>query len=170
MTHETFRDTVFCLKDEMYRFAKRFVMSSDEAEDVVQDLMLKFWQKKEELANFGSLKSYALKSVKNECLNRLRHHDVKMGFADFQVYRSERYQMDTNNLKEQILQFINALPEKQKAVIHLKDVEEYEVKEIAEVLEMEENAVRVNLMRARQKIKEQIQKLMDFENRMIENL
>jgi RNA polymerase sigma-70 factor (ECF subfamily) len=154
----------------MYRFAKRFVMSSDEAEDVVQDLMLKFWQKKEELANFGSLKSYALKSVKNECLNRLRHHDVKMGFADFQVYRSERYQMDTNNLKEQILQFINALPEKQKAVIHLKDVEEYEVKEIAEVLEMEENAVRVNLMRARQKIKEQIQKLMDFENRMIENL
>ncbi|TXF77185.1 RNA polymerase sigma factor [Chryseobacterium sp.] len=170
MTHETFRDTVFCLKDEMYRFAKRFVMSSDEAEDVVQDLMLKFWQKKEELASFGSLKSYALKSVKNECLNRLRHHDVKMGFADFQMYRSERYQMDTNNLKEQILQFISELPEKQKAVIHLKDVEEYEVKEIAEVLEMEENAVRVNLMRARQKIKEQIQKLMDFENRIIENL
>ena len=55
-------------------------------------------------------------------------------------------------------------------MIHLKDVEEYEVSEISEMLEMEENAVRVNLMRARQKVKEQIQKLMDFENRMIENL
>ncbi|MCB4235852.1 hypothetical protein LDL59_14300 [Kaistella anthropi] len=46
MTHATFKETVFCLKDEMYRFAKRFVMSSDEAEDIVQDLMIKFWQKK----------------------------------------------------------------------------------------------------------------------------
>ena len=170
MTHEIFKETVFCLKDEMYRFAKRFVISSDEAEDVVQDLMMKFWQKKEELANFGNLKSYALKSVKNECLNRLKHHDVKLGFADFQMHRSELYQVDTNNLKEQIIGFINQLPEKQKAVIHLKDVEEYEVSEISEMLEMEENAVRVNLMRARQKVKEQIQKLMDFENRMIENL
>ena len=154
----------------MYRFAKRFVMSSDEAEDVVQDLMMKFWQKKEELAQFGNLKSYALKSVKNECLNRLKHHDVKMGFADFQLHRSELYQIETNNLKEQILNFINQLPEKQKGVIHLKDVEEDDVNEISEILEMEENAVRVNLMRARTKIKEQIQKLMDFENKMIENL
>lgn len=170
MTHDIFKDTVFCLKDEMYRFAKRFVMSSDEAEDVVQDLMMKFWQKKEELATFGNLKSYALKSVKNECLNRLKHHDVKMGFADFQMHRSELYQVETNNLKEQIVGFINQLPEKQKAVIHLKDVEEYEVSEISEMLEMEENAVRVNLMRARQKVKDQIQKLMAFEEKMIENL
>ena len=170
MTHDIFKNTVFCLKDEMYRFAKRFVTSSDEAEDVVQDLMMKFWQKKEELATFGNLKSYALKSVKNECLNRLKHHDVKMGFADFQMHRSELYQVETNNLKEQIVGFINLLPEKQKAVIHLKDVEEYEVSEISVILEMEENAVRVNLMRARQKVKEQIQKLMDFENRMIESL
>ena len=170
MTHAIFKDTVFCLKDEMYRFAKRFVLSSDEAEDVVQDLMMKFWQKKEEFANFGNLKSYALKSVKNECLNRLKHHDVKLGFADFQMHRSELYQVDTNNLKEQIIGFINQLPEKQKAVIHLKDVEEYEVSEISEMLEMEENAVRVNLIKKKKKVKEQIQKLMDFENRMIENL
>jgi RNA polymerase sigma-70 factor (ECF subfamily) len=88
MTQETFRSTVFILKDEMYRFAKRFVMSSDEAEDVVQDLMIKFWQKKEELEQFGNLKSYALKSVRNECLNRLKHHDVKLGFADMQLHRS----------------------------------------------------------------------------------
>ena len=170
MTHDAFKNTVFCLKDEMYRFAKRFVISSDEAEDVVQDLMLKFWQKKDYLGNFGNLKSYALKSVKNECLNRLKHHDVKMGFADFQQHRSELYQIESNNMKEQIIGFINQLPEKQKAVIHLKDVEDFDVAEISELLEMEQNAVRVNLMRARQKVKDQIQKLMDFENRMIENL
>lgn len=167
MTHTIFKDTVFCLKDEMYRFAKRFVLSSDEAEDVVQDLMMKFWQKKEELATFGNIRSYAMRSVKNECLNRLKHHDVKMGFADFQLHRSELYQMETNNMKEHILGFIRQLPEKQKAVIHLRDVEEYDISEIAETLDMEENAVRVNLMRARQKIKEQITQLMNYENRQI---
>ena len=170
MTHAIFKDTVFCLKDEMYRFAKRFVMSSDEAEDVVQDLMMKFWQKKEELVTFGNIRSYAMRSVKNECLNRLKHHDVKMGFADFHQHTSEIYHVESNNLKDQIIGFINQLPEKQKAVIHLKDVEDFDVVEIAEILEMEQNAVRVNLMRARQKVKDQIEKLMAFENRMIENL
>jgi RNA polymerase sigma-70 factor (ECF subfamily) len=167
MTQETFKNTVFILKDEMYRFAKRFVMSSDEAEDVVQDLMIKFWQKKEELEKFGNLKSYVLKSVKNECLNRLKHHDVKLSFADLQLHRSELYSMDVNNMKEHILGFINQLPEKQKMVIHLKDVEEYDVSEISEIMEMEENAVRANLMRARQKVKEQISQLMSYEQRTI---
>ena len=170
MTHEIFKNTVFCLQDEMYRFAKRFVISSDEAEDVVQDLMMKFWQKKEELAILVNIKSYAMKSVKNECLNRLKHENVKMGFADFQKHRSEIHEVEANNMKDQIIGFINQLPEKQKAVIHLKDVEDFDVSEISEILEMEQNAVRVNLMRARQKVKKQIQKLMDFENRMIESL
>lgn len=167
MTQEIFKNTVFILRDEMYRFAKRFVLSSDEAEDVVQDLMIKFWQKKEELATFGNLKSYALKSVRNECLNRLKHHDVKIGFADMQLHQSELYSMDINNLKDKIVEFINKLPEKQKMVIHLKDVEEYEVSEISKILDMEENAIRVNLMRARQKVKEQISQLMSYEQRQI---
>jgi RNA polymerase sigma factor, sigma-70 family len=142
-------------------------MSSDEAEDIVQDLMMKFWQKKEELEQFGNFKSYALKSVRNECLNRLKHHNVKIGFADMQLHKSELYSMEIDNLKEYIIGFINQLPEKQKMVIHMKDVEEYEVSEISEMLEMEENAVRVNLMRARQKVKEQITQLMSYEKRSI---
>lgn len=75
--------------------------------------------------------------------------------------------MEVDNLKEHIVGFINQLPEKQKMVIHLKDVEEYDVSEISEMLEMEENAVRVNLMRARQKVKEQISQLMSYEKRSI---
>lgn len=167
MTSETFQHTVFILKDEMYRFAKRFVVSSDEAEDIVQDLMIKFWQRKEELASLGNLKSYVLKSVRNECLNRLKHHDVKLGFANTHLHQSELYNMEVNNLKEKIVEFINQLPEKQKMVIHLKDVEEYEVSEISKILEMEENAIRVNLMRARQKVKDQISQLLNYEQRQI---
>lgn len=167
MTQEIFRDSVFILRDEMYRFAKKFVMSSDEAEDVVQDLMMKFWQTKDKLAEYNNLKSFAMKCVKNECLNRLKHNDVKMNFAAMQLHTSEHYKPEFNNMKEQIMGFISRLPEKQKAVIHLKDVEEYEIAEISEIMEMEENAVRVNLMRARQKVKEQITNLMNYEQRPI---
>ena len=167
MTQEIFRDSVFSLKDEMYRFAKKFVISSDEAEDVVQDLMLKFWQMKDKMSEYGNLKSFVMRCVKNECLNRLKHNDVKKAFAQLQVHQSELYRPDFNNMKEYVLEFINSLPEKQKAVIHLKDVEEYDIAEIAEIMQIEENAVRVNLMRARQKVKEQITKLMRYEQRQI---
>ncbi len=167
MTHETFRDTVFVLTDEMYRFAKRFVNSSDEAEDVVQELMVKFWQMRDKLSAYGNLRAFALKCVKNECLNRLKHHDIKMRFADLQINQNSSCKSEVNNLQEEIVRMINALPEKQRAVVHLRDVEEYELSEIAEVLDMEENAVRVNLMRGRQKIRESITQLMHYEQRQI---
>lgn len=170
MNQETFKNTVFVLKDEMYRFAKRFLVSSDEAQDLVQDLMMKFWQKKDELSVIENVKSFAMRSVKNECLNRLKHHEVKLGFASQTRHQSELYQIETNNMKEQILGFISQLPEKQKMVIHLKDVEEYEISEIGEMLDMEDNAVRINLMRARQKVKESINKLYAYENRQIQGL
>ena len=170
MNQETFKNTVFVLKDEMYRFAKRFLVSSDEAQDLVQDLMMKFWQKKDELSVIENVKSFAMRSVKNECLNRLKHHEVKLGFASQTRHQSELYQIETNNMKEQILGFISQLPEKQKMVIHLKDVEEYEISEIGEMLDMEDNAVRINLMRARQKVKESINQLYAYENRQIQGL
>lgn len=170
MTQEHFQNSVYILKDEMYRFAKKFLMSADEAEDVVMDLMIKFWQKKDELLNVENLKSFAMRSVKNECLNRLKHHEVKLGFASQARHHSELYQIETNNMREQILGFIAQLPEKQKMVIHLKDVEEYEISEIGKIMEMEENAVRINLMRARQKVKESINKLYAYENRQIQGL
>ena len=167
MNHETFKRSVFCLKDEMYRFAKRFLLSSDEAEDVVQDLMVKFWQMRESLSDIN-IKSYAMRAVKNECLNRLKHHEVKNDFAKVQLNSSNHYKPEVNNLKEKIVGFINQLPEKQKMVMHLKDVEEYEVSEISEILGIEENAVRVNLMRARQKVKVQITNLMNYEAQQIQ--
>ncbi len=169
MTQDYFQNSVYILKDEMYRFAKKFLMSADEAEDVVMDLMMRFWQKKDELLVVENLKSFAMRSVKNECLNRLKHHEVKLGFASQTRHQSELYQIETNNMREQILGFIDQLPEKQKMVIHLKDVEEYEISEISEMMEMEENAVRVNLMRARQKVKESINKLNAYETAMIQN-
>lgn len=76
----------------------------------------------------------------------------------------------SDNTREIIVNMINQLPEKQKMVMHLKDIEEYSIAEICEALEMESNAVRINLMRARQKIKTQLEKIFEYENRQIQTI
>jgi len=169
MDQQCFKEMVFILRDELYRFAKRFLISGDEAEDVVQELMLKFWQTRNELAKYNNLKAFAMKAVRNECLNRLKHHEVKQQYRNnFSATQSD--QLPAESLKEQIIAFINQLPTKQRMVIHLRDVEKYEIAEIAEVLEMAENAVRANLTRARQTVREQISSFMEMEKRAVERL
>lgn len=169
MDQIVFENSVFVLKDDMYRFAKRFLLSQDEAQDVVQDLMIKFWNMKSDLHKYNNLKSFIMRCVKNECLNRLKHHEIVTKHAEVEYKTSEQYQINTNNINEEIIKLINLLPEKQRIVIQLRDIEDYDINEIAEVLEIEENAVRVNLMRARNKIKEQLTKLFDYENQRIQN-
>jgi RNA polymerase sigma-70 factor (ECF subfamily) len=95
-----------------------------------------------------NLKSFALRSVKNECLNRLKHHEVKLRFTSQTRHQSELYQIETNNMREQILGFINQLPEKQKMVIHLKMSRNMRFRRFRKLWRWRKNAVRVNLMRA----------------------
>lgn len=166
MSQDTFKKTVFVLKDKMYRYAKSMLMDEEDAYDLVQEIMMKFWQKREELATVSNIEAFAMRCVRNDAMNRLKRAKV------IQLYQSslaegvvqERYPALT---KELIQQLINDLPEKQRQVIHLRDIEEYEIAEICETMEMEESAVRVNLMRARQKIKGQLQKIFDYEKRQI---
>lgn len=166
MNQETFKLTVFVHKDKLYRFARRILISEDEAYDVVQEILMKLWEKRNQLAEVNSIEAFAMRMVNNECINRLRKFDVRENYKK-QVNTENSSQIRTEEIKPIILKLINDLPEKQRRVIHLKDVEEYEIKEIAEVLEMEENAIRVNLMRARQKVKEQLNQFFENETRRL---
>lgn len=165
MDQQTFQATVFVHKDKLFRLAKRLLVSQDEAFDAVQDVLVKLWQMKDELQRYKNIEAFAMQCIKNECFNRLKHLEVVENHRDALFFRSEPETVTADNTKEIIVEMIRALPQKQQMVIHLKDVEEYDVSEIAEIMEMEENAVRINLMRARQKIKVQLEKLFDYEQR-----
>jgi len=167
ITQDIFQQRVFIYKDKMYRFAKYILSDEEEAIDLVQEVMLKLWQKRDELGQIKNIEAFAMKCVRNDAMNRMKRARV------VQLYQNERkediqQEKYPSLIKELVLQLIQALPEKQRLVIHLRDVEEYEISEIGDTLSMEENAVRVNLMRARQKIKEQLQKVFDYEKRQIE--
>lgn len=165
MDQLTFQTTVFVHKDKLYRLAKRMLTNQDEAFDVVQDVMMKLWQVRDNLHTYKSIEAFSMQCVKNECYNRIKHTEVVITHQKNSLTSSKIEHAIGDNTKAVILELINELPPKQKMVIHLKDVEEYEISEIAEIMELEENAIRINLMRARQKIKVQLEKLFDYEQR-----
>ncbi|MBC9812205.1 sigma-70 family RNA polymerase sigma factor [Crocinitomicaceae bacterium CZZ-1] len=164
MDQQTFQTTVFVHKDKLFRLAKRLLISQDEAFDAVQDVLVKLWQMKDELHRYSNIEAFAMQCIKNVCFNRLKHAEVAEQQRET-VIRQKTEVFTPDNTNEVILEMINALPQKQQMVIHLRDVEEYEISEIAEIMEIEENAVRINLMRARQKLKVQLEKLFEYEQR-----
>lgn len=164
MDQQTFQTTVFVHKDKLFRLAKRLLVSQDEAFDAVQDVMMKLWQMKDELHRYSNIEAFAMQCIKNICFNRLKHVEVIEQQRET-VIKQKTEVFAPDNTNEVILEMINALPQKQQMVIHLRDVEEYEISEIAAIMEIEENAVRINLMRARQKLKVQLEKLFEYEQR-----
>jgi RNA polymerase sigma-70 factor (ECF subfamily) len=163
-----FKTEVFCWKDLLYRLALRLLNNASEAEDAVQHIMMKMWQRKDELDGIENLRAFVIKALQNDCLNRLkkkqtiiRHH------GQFEKMQSLSTEILQGNIIALIKGEINKLPEKQRMVIHLCDVEGFDTKEIAALLDIDEGAVRTNLSRARQKIKMQIIKLQEYEERKL---
>lgn len=166
MNQEQFKNTVFVHKDKLFRFAKRILVDEEEAFDAVQNVMMKLWRWKDRLHQYSNLEAFCMQSVKNEALNRIKRDKVRSDFAERQQIIGMT-ESRVGNTKEIILEMVNSLPEKQRLVMHLRDVEDYDIAEIAEVLDMGESAVRVNLMRARQRVREQLTKLFDYESARI---
>ncbi|WP_291068714.1 MULTISPECIES: RNA polymerase sigma factor [unclassified Empedobacter] len=127
MNQETFKTSVFVHKDKLYRFARRILISDDEAFDVVQEILIKLWEKRDSLIEVNSIEAYAMRMVNYECINRLRKFDVRENYKNStQINLS--IQEEQQEIKPIILNLINQLPEKQRKVMHLKDVEELEIK------------------------------------------
>ncbi|UIR56416.1 sigma-70 family RNA polymerase sigma factor [Sphingobacterium sp. SRCM116780] len=166
MNQETFKTTVFILKDRLFRFANRFLLDQDDAFDLVQEVLLKLWESRVELLKVSNVEAYAMRMTKNFALNRLNREGVKakyMGQLD-QDMQQEKYPALTREL---ILKMVDRLPEKQRLVMYLRDIEEYEIADIVTLVGIDENAVRVNLSRARNVVKANLTKVFDYEERRI---
>lgn len=155
-----FENLIAPFKDKVFRFAKRLLVSTEEAEDATQEVMVRLWHKKETLVNYNSVEALAMTMTKNFCLDQLKSKRasnlqlVHSNYRDNQVGVDQQLEAkDSWNWVEKI---INELPEQQRLIIQMRDIEEFEFTEIAAVLEMNETAVRVALSRARKTIREQL--------------
>jgi len=150
------------LRPKLYRFALAFIKRTDEAEDVVQEIGIKLWERRDELDKLRSIEAYAMSAVKNRCLDYVRSPHNRMDEwveACDSMHEQTPYQLvEQADMAAFVRKLINRLPEQQQMVIRLRDIEGYELEEIAEILGLNEGTVRTNLSRARQKIREELLK------------
>lgn len=163
----SFRDNILPLKDKLFRLALRITFDSSEAEDIVQDTLIKAWDKRDEWQQIESIESYCMTITRNLAIDRSQ----KMEARNMELTAEAQEMPDTltpEKLFEQdeqlrlIHQAINSLPEKQRTIVQLRDIEGKSYKEIAEILGITEEQVKVNLFRARQRIKTEINGINDY--------
>ncbi len=153
-------------KSKVFRLAKRLLVSTEEAEDASQEVLIKLWNKKEDLNQYKSIEAMAMTMTKNFCLDQLkskRASNLSLVHSDYGSRDASLLQkvedIDSLSWVERI---IKELPEQQQIIIHLRDVEHFEYEEIAKMIDMNETAIRVALSRARKTIREQISKTHNY--------
>lgn len=160
MQQTEFLNVVLPFKDKLYRLAKRLLVSKEEAEDATQEILMKLWSKNNMMENYNNVEAYAMMMTKNFCLDRLKSKQagnlklVHSNYRDDNV--SLQNQVEVSDSLSWIERIMQDLPEQQKMVLQLRDVEQYEFEEIAELLDMSATAVRVALSRARKTVREKL--------------
>jgi len=158
----SFRNDVLPLKNELYRLALRITLNHAEAEDIVQETMIKVWNRREQWDNIESIEAFCLTICRNISLDKMRkmenqNQSLSEGEHDApdQSYSSNPEEQAMQQDRMQLIrQLINQLPEKQRSVMQLRDFEGKSYKEIAKVMGISEEQVKVNIFRARQTIRQ----------------
>ncbi|WP_411032036.1 RNA polymerase sigma factor [Spongiimicrobium sp. 3-5] len=160
MKQEEFLDVVMPFKDKLYRLAKRLLVSAEEAEDATQEILLRLWAKKKVMESYNNVEAFAMTMTKNFCLDRLKSKQagnlklVHSNYADDNA--SLQKTVEAKDSVDWVQRIMEDLPEQQKLVLQLRDVEEYDFDEIANLLDMQPTAVRVALSRARKTVREKL--------------
>jgi len=165
MNQKEFLETVLPCKDKLYRLAKRLLVSSDEAEDAVQEVFLKLWNGRDKIENYRSPEAFAITITKNYCLDRLKSRqasNLKIVHNNYQNSENIERTIEGNEGVELVFKIMETLPEKQKMIMQLRDIEQFEFSEIAQMLEINETAIRVSLSRARKAVREQLVKQYNY--------
>ncbi|MFA5972911.1 MAG: sigma-70 family RNA polymerase sigma factor [Lentimicrobiaceae bacterium] len=163
MTKEEFQKEVIPLGDKMYRMAYRLLGNSESAKDVLQELFLKLWEKRDELHKLSSIDAFACTVLKNKCLDKLR---LQKPMVDVEILHSQgnnpEAAFDHNEGISEIRKVIQLLPERQRLIMQMRDIDGCTFEEIATVTDTSENNIRVQLCIARRCVKEGLMKVYNY--------
>mgnify|MGYP000495318630 FL=1 len=158
MNQSDFLKVVLPFKDKVFRLAKRLLVSREEAEDATQELIFKLWKNKEKIGEYKNVEAFAMTMTKNYCYDRLKSKQASNLTLVHSNYKEKETSLDKKleyqDSVNQVHKLIENLPENQKIIIQLRDVEQYDFDEICKMVDMKPTAVRVALSRARKTIRE----------------
>ena len=160
MTQTEFLNIVMPFKDKVFRLAKRLLVSTEEAEDATQEILMKLWNNKKKIQEYKNVEAFSMTMTKNFCLDKLKSkqaQNLKIVHSNYEDHNvSLQKQVELNDSLSWVERIIEDLPEQQKLVIQLRDIEQYDFEEISKMLDMNNTAVRVTLSRARKTIREKL--------------
>lgn len=167
MKEISFRNDILPLKDKLYRLALRITLDSAEAEDIVQDTMIRVWNKHDEWAQFNSIEAFCLTVARNLAIDRSQKSEAQnieltTETQEMSDGSTPERQLERSEQMDLVRKLINELPEKQRTIIQLRDIEEKSYKEIADVMQLTEDQVKVTLFRARQRIKAKYNEIQSY--------
>lgn len=154
-----FKKLVIPFSPHLLAFAARILGDSENARDVVQDVFLKLWLMKDELNKYRSMEALAMTMTKNLCIDQLRklkplQWNDSLDVSDAPANDETESRIIFRETGARVIQILETLPEQQRMVIHLKDIEGYSTEEVMEIMGINANTLRVNLSRARKKVRE----------------
>ena len=169
MDKTEFKHAVLVFSEKLFRVSLRLLEDKEEAKDTLQEVYLKLWNLRDSLNNYRSIEGLAVQITKNLCLDKIRKRNTRRKFNHddyIEMFGNNQMSADTKmELEDEISQIksiFEVLPEQQKLVVQLKDIEGYENEEIAEILNTTPNNIRVLLSRGRQKIREILVKELSY--------
>lgn len=170
MKPNEFKSQLLPVKGKLYRLAFTLLNNRPEAEDAVQDVYLKLWNMRAELAKYRSIEALAVTMTKNVCIDKLRSYRRRNkndgGLEMVPLSSNGRHDparvLENSEQLQLVQQIISQLSEQQRLVIHLRDFEHYSYDEIETVTERTRNNIRVTLSRARKYVREQYLKREEY--------
>ena len=168
MNSDEFKKLVLPYGKKLFHFARLILKDEYAAQDAVQEVYIKLWNMRKELLKINNIEAFAIKITRNWCLDRLKKKNPLLidnystGF-DQQKDAHEPYKMLERDEKiRNLYAIMETLPEQQRMLIRLRDIDGYEFDEISEITNLNEVTIRVNLSRARKKIREELVKIESY--------
>ena len=167
MHQKAFLDLIEPLKPRLFGFAYRMLRNREDARDAMQELMMKLWNNRKTLETKGNIKTYCFTALYHDCIDRLRKRNrfrLVTGSDLIEIQDNVKVDQDfeNNDLIRQIRESIDNLPYKQKVIMELRDFQEFDYEEIAKMMNMTVNAVRVTVARSRASISEKMKKEISY--------
>ncbi len=146
-------DEVKAVRPTLQSVAREILGSDEEAEDVVQDAMLRLWQLRDE--PIRNVRGFARVVVRNLSLSKVRQRRVTVDIARADVANDDESESAKNEQIDRMMKLVDALPTMQQTVLRMRHMQEMTMADIASLIGTSEAAVRQSLSRARRSIIEQ---------------
>ncbi len=141
----------------------RILGNNAEAEDALQEIMIRLWARRKQIEQHPNIPGFVFLTARNYCLDLLKKRKLNMDDSVLQVKLSAspngQEKLEREDLNKMLGKILQKLPEQQREILVMRDIDGYEFIEIAAVMQLKPEHIRVLLSRARKRVGRELEKV-----------